>query len=208
MLQRKQRPLFQKDDCYAFRGLLMLFVIALHIQIKLYYHYGYSFLPFLNWDMYGAQCVGAFFLLSGYGLTLSLESWGITMGYISRSYKKLLLPFIVSFLVYVVLHAILYKPQLYFSHLATMTIPETSTWFVKIIIGIYTIVFLSFKFLKNRFPRLLCVTLITVIYIIFMQSIGAPRFWYDSIICFPLGMSMLYIKNHTPPICSYTYVLL
>lgn len=65
--------IFEKESTYSLRGICMLMIIASHIPYTMNNFTTSIILHYLLFDHWGAFGTALFFLLSGYGMFLSLE---------------------------------------------------------------------------------------------------------------------------------------
>lgn len=198
IVRKKLSSFLEKDDTYAYRGFLMIIIIALHIFINLYYVYDCQFAKQLKriWENWGSECVGAYFLLSGYGLFLSInKNFPLKFSYIIRQLKKLIIPFIAAFIIYLIINAIFYEPHFFIRQFISLTIPETTSWFIKVIISLYVLTLLLFKISNKPLISIIIISFCSIIYIICCLYLGLREFWFNSIICYPIGMFIAYFKE-------------
>lgn len=203
ILRDRPNTLIDYRDSYCLKGLMMIMIIALHIIIKLVYHYEIKILNYTGWPHWGAMAVGIFFFLSGFGMTHSFLTKGVNpRKVIWNIINNLIYPFLFAFAVYLLINAIFFEPHYFSSQLLTLSIPETTSWFFKVILIIYIITPIVFSVLpKHIIPLFITIGVIT--YIIIAITLGAETFWYNSIICYPIGVLASYITNNqlfTPPI--------
>ena len=143
------KQLFDKDNTYALRGICMLMIIASHTPFETD-NYFYSILQFLGFDYWGAFGTGLFFLLSGYGMFLSLQrTKELNLNYFLGKIKKLFIPFFYTWIIYLLLFFILDISK-FNIHLIvdfiTLSLPlGIDAWFFKVILALYIIIILLFK---------------------------------------------------------------
>jgi membrane-bound acyltransferase YfiQ involved in biofilm formation len=67
-----------------------------------------------------------------------------------------------------------------------------SNWYIFVILLLYVITYISFmifKDKKNYIPGILCVLLLSVLYIVLIMTTKVKgSFWCDTVLCYPLGM--------------------
>lgn len=178
--------IFDKKRTYSCRGVCMLMIIIHHIILIYGDHY---FLKYtVSWGYLGT---GMFFLLSGFGLFMSLkkkESLGFV--WLLDKMKKMMLPFFFAFTAYIICSLILEREVSWFSiltNLSQLSIPNTTSWFLKAIIGLYIITYLTFRIQCTLKTKVVAISLTTIAFFIFAIFYMSPE-WYWSIINFPLGM--------------------
>ena len=97
------KPLFEKDSTYSLRGVCMLMIIASHIPYTMDGTVASKLLHILLFDYWGAFGTALFFLLSGYGMFLSLhKTKDVNTNYVTNKLKKLFMPFLFTWMVYLV----------------------------------------------------------------------------------------------------------
>ena len=171
----------------------MLMIILHHI---VYIWGGPSCLRFTSsWGFLGT---GMFFLLSGYGLFVTLSSReSLPVDWIIDKLKKLVIPFLFTFFCYIVLLYFFKREEIDKSllvYLWQLRIPNTTTWFLKAIIGLYIASYLVFRLkLSNKYKVLLISTTSSVFFIIAYLFLSAE--WYWTVLNFPLGMIVGYNVN-------------
>lgn len=173
----------------------MLLILFHHIYVKLVHEMGIT-IPYVGQILGpgGYLGTGLFFFLSGYGLYHSLSRQRhLSIAYLYKRVIKMLSVFVFAFILSLILHSGALDSSMLF-YCITLTIPGTTTWFFKIIIALYIIVYLIFKMKMSNESKVVCVSLISLIYY-FMAMKQLPDFWYTSILCFPIGMIVALKKN-------------
>lgn len=201
-------PLFWKNDTICLKGIMMIIVISLHLLFILDQRYN-IYLPYINWQKWGSMAVGTFLLITGFGLTSSIVRRGnVNRKYIFKSVKKLIYPFIGAFLLGLIACSIVSPLGFYVKEFFTLTIPYTTSWFIKYIFCTYLVTLLLFKYLKKT-VALITLFILTIGYIVVCKSIGLQSCWYDSAICFPLGSLSFFVLNirHLPPLFRWHALL-
>lgn len=193
---------FNRDYTYFLRGLCMLMIVFSltaneFADLLLQYHLD------CVWKC-GKLATGIFFFLSGYGLSLSIRRNEIGKAYICRHIKNLLRPYLVFWLFYILMglyteHLSLKEPFYFF----VLKIPNADSWFFRTILGIYVIYLTMARFLKPYAN--LGITVCIVAYAVVLMSSEAPFWWWNTILCFPVGI--LYAQypavftKHSPVKC-------
>lgn len=170
-------------------------------------HYVQYFTDYTSADMYymqvrsffGQMVVSLFLVYSGYGIYESYKRKGesyIKLFPRNRILKLILhLDFAVIF--FAVLFLILRKEFTLLKFLLSLTGWEfigNNNWFIFATFIFYLITFISFRLFENKkVLPLVSVTLMVVVYIVIIQKFK-PTFWYNSAICFPVGMWYSYFK--------------
>lgn len=164
----------------------MLMIILHHI---VYIWGGPSYLRFTSsWGFLGT---GMFFLLSGYGLYVTLSSRkSLPVSWILGKLKNLLFPFYFTFACYSLFLLAFDQDSFnktFLVSLCQLRIPNTTTWFLKAIIGLYILTFFVFKLKISNIYRVLLIFLTTFSFFVFAYHFLSAE-WYWSILNFPLGM--------------------
>mgnify|MGYP001308165611 CR=1 FL=1 len=79
-------------------------------------------------------------------------------------------------------------------NLFTLTIPQTTTWFFKVIVAIYIVSFFVFRWIRSAKNRIITLSFLCLAYYI-IAAIYLPKYWYSSVLCFPTGMIIAYNKE-------------
>lgn len=188
----------------------MILVITLHLLMILEQRYN-IFLPYIQWQKWGAMSVGTFLFISGFGLTRSLiNRGGVTKEYIYKSIRKLLLPYSAAFLTGVVACSLIGPFQIDICDFLTLTIPMTASWFVKFIFVAYVLTLLLFRFVGPK-TTVIVLFLFTICYIVICKWLGMGSHWYNSSLCFSTGAIIsLVLRNKTvvlpPPIACTSLI--
>ena len=187
--KKSNKLVFDKQDTYSLRGLCIILIIFHHLYQNTYYHYGvpYPHLAIIVLDSIGYLSTAVFFLLSGYGLSFSINKNGISYRYVLTHLLKLLLPFVFIWLIDTICQIFTDGDQFnQVFNLLTLSISRNNYWFLKIIFVLYVTVFLVHKYIKKTTGGILFLTLC---YIIIMSLVLKENtYWWNSVICFPLGM--------------------
>jgi membrane-bound acyltransferase YfiQ involved in biofilm formation len=163
-----------KDTSNLLKGFLILTVVLHHMiqrlvdpgVLKVYYEVGYL-------------SVGMFFLLSGYGLSVSQKNESF-ISFIKKKLTRVYFPcLIINILLFLSLSLKLNPLEA-----ITPTGIDSTQWFITIILLFYCFQFIA---TKVKFDNVTFITLSTISYIIISYFIGLGFWWYISSLCFPLG---------------------
>lgn len=175
----------------------MLMIIVHHIW-QVICNQDYDPSPLLTGFVFSpAGCLGTglFFFLSGFGMYSSLTRQSkLTDSYIIIRLVKLIMPFIFCFALFVLAIIVLRRDMFNIELLKdffTLTLPTNSTWFLKVIVGLYIGVFLVFKLKIQLNIKVLIVTALCLSYFV-LAIFLLPDWWHTSILNFPLGMIIAY----------------
>lgn len=182
-------------------------------------YYFPQLLNYLHMELWGAMGVGVFLFLSGYGLFLSLSKRqdNIDRTYIISKIKRLFLPLLVYWVVEVLTLLIFNRQEIsahIFKEILTFSMhPDIENWFFKVILGAYIIIICLFKTKMNHGARIVTLFAVSLLYMIVMYLLGFGAWWYNTILCFPLGTVVAYRKKfferlRPAPVCLVSIVLI
>ena len=146
----------------------MLMIIASHIPYTMDGTVASKLLHILLFDYWGAFGTALFFLLSGYGMFLSLhKTKNVNTSYVTNKLKKLFMPFLFTWMVYLVYFLLMDRSQLN-QHLLmdfmTISLPYgIDIWFFKVIIGLYVAIILLFKLPISDILRVIVMFIVVTI---------------------------------------------
>lgn len=168
----------------------MICIILHHLYQYLSSRYGIVF-PFplgILLSNIGYLATGVFFMISGFGLFVSLEKNSpINWRYIARHLLNLYLPFLFV----CIIQAIIDICQGGFdikNGLASLLLMK-DFWFMRTIFLIYISVFLLYKLVISTRIRLAIISSGVLAYMLLSAFVfRISPFWWNSILCFPVGM--------------------
>ena len=189
-----QRPdvLLNRDATDEIKGVFAIGIMISHIAthmvivpdsyVEKIFYYGLCFL--------GTAAVGVFFFFSGYANYLSIKNKNKIerVYWLSKQLTKVLITLFVCIVTVAVFLSLLGKPMMLFQLFCdyiTLTMPYTTTWYLKIQVLLYLMLFAS-SFLKEKF-QIVTLIIMSVIYIIVMIQCGFDDYWWNTILCFPAG---------------------
>ncbi len=185
-----------RDNAYGLRGVAMLMIIMSHTLNG----YPGTHLPALHIELWGGMGTAVFFLFSGYGLTLSLMQRGrVDAGYVRAKARRLIVPWLVYWVVEVAVLLIFNRGQLSW-HLLTEALtlrlhPDVENWFFKVIIATYAVELLLFRCRMSNGARVVATVVLAAGYVALARVCGLGHWWYNTILCFPLGALMAYRRD-------------
>lgn len=142
--------------------------------------------------------VTTFLFYSGYGIYESIKNKdnyvNITL---PKRIKKLYIYFLVSVISYLVMNSFLdikYDIKTVISSLFTWESIGNSNWYIFAIISMYFFTYICFKVLKKDLHAIAGVTFLINLYTIIL-SLFKYSYWYDTVICFALGLFVSYYKE-------------
>lgn len=153
-----------------------------------------SWLRLLHLDYWGSIGVAVFLFLSGYGMYFSLQRHAIDGRYILAKARRLLEPFVIYWAVELLTLLLLDRAALtghIVTEICTFSIhPDIENWFFKVIVGLYVVVIVLFRLPTGNGWRIGVLTALCGAYIVAMKTAGMGCWWYNTILCFPLGMAV------------------
>ena len=196
------------------RGISILMIMLAHIvqqlddRLVLNFTGGkYIKLIVFSW---GGVGVGIFFLLSGYGNLVSIgkviNNKSLRINWILKRIIRLIVSFLFSFLFVVFITKLLgvchYDCQGLCLHFIQLKLPDCSTWYLKIQILLYFLLFLSFiitGLIKNKNNVIIALLFLTVFVLCYdliaFYCLKLPDYWWKTSFCFVFGTLLYYIKS-------------
>ncbi len=180
----------------SIKGIFVFIVLFSHVRQYITLDSGVMNEPFL-WFMrnMGQLMVVAFLFYSGYGVALGLKNKD---GYVKTLPTKRALKVFIHFDVAILLFWITgialgknYPVKTVLLSLIGLSGIGNSTWFIFDIIILYLLNYAVFIFTKKRMvigTAILTVLSVAAVYIISLWKGYENYWWYDTLLCFPLGM--------------------
>ena len=143
--------------------------------------------------------VTTFLFFSGYGIHESIKNKGEP--YIKQFFKHRFLPtytnWFLAITAFLILNIILQNhltiQKVILSYIGWKTLGN-SNWYLFDIFILYFLIMFSFNLFKKENIRIASLTITTIIFIIFLSFFKQP-YWYNTLLCFPLGMIYSYYKD-------------
>lgn len=179
----------------AIKGIFVIIVLFSHVRQYVTlgtnpFHKSFNdFMLFL-----GQLMVVMFLFYSGYGVTLGLaKKDGYVKTLVSKRALKVLLHYDIAILIFYFLGLALGKnytlKKLMLSFIGLDAVGN-SVWFIFVILILYVITWISFLFVKKRVILGTAITtvlsLVSVVVLYILK--GKEYWWYDTLLCYPLGM--------------------
>ena len=187
-----------KKNTTIVNGLFILIVFFSHFSqyIAITKSMDIYFYKVLEWI--GQLMVTTFFFFSGYGIYESIKN---KKEYINNFFKKRYIPtytnWLIALFLFLILNIIL-RNELTLSKIILSIIGwdgiGNSNWFMFDTFILYIFIIVSFKIYKNKKNQIRGVTLMTIISVGVLYFYKDP-FWYNTVLCFPLGMWYSYYKE-------------
>lgn len=177
--------IFDKDTTAVLRGIAMIGIILHHISNRCGFSSSWLMSPI------GYIATGLFIFISGYGNELSIIKKGTDISWIVKKVRKIYLPFLVAYILYLITLGIGYS-ELFPTikdiaiDLVTVSLPNQVSWFPKVIIGCFIIHWIISKN-KNTIFQVSALSAISIIFLLYMHINGYQSYWYNTIMCYPIG---------------------
>lgn len=187
----------ESDSAFSFertkrlKGMLILGVFIFHFC---------NFFPTEVRPDIGHTMVGAFFMLSGFGLLESFKrKKNYLDGFVGKKTARLLVPVWIAGIIVLIVNWTVYNNHLvltenaYLYDVISGGVTTTGTWFVVELIILYLFFYLAFKYLKMKWA-IVAVSLATFLLMVILspQKYGM---WYASGMMFPVGLIISYWKD-------------
>ena len=191
-----------RPQCEAIKGFFILMVFVSHFMQYVAEAGGNVI------NLYIGQCMVAPFLFySGYGVMESIKAKGIAYVHAMPRHRILttLLNFDIAVFVFIILDVILGRSltgkQVLLSVIGWDSVGN-SAWYIFVVLVCYCITYLS----AICFRKFVGVgTLIACIAFMLVLSFVKPSYWYDTMLCFPVGMLYSERKAQIENICKRFY---
>lgn len=141
---------------------------------------------------FGTYSVALFFFLSGYGLMYSLQNKKNYLdSFLKKRIPKVAIPYIISTIVWIIISSIIY-PQKELSIWGIISYYPILPygWYFVILIYLYLIFYISYKYCKNSRVIILCI----VSYYAYCYTVNAGAWVYTTTPCFIAG---IFYANHS-----------
>lgn len=196
----------KRESTKSIQGIFVVLVLFSHFSGYVSFDNPLDTIFVLISDKIGQLMVTMFLFYSGYGIMESIKKK--REEYVNNFIKHRFLPvysrFFVSVILFLIVDAILGKIGTEYTladcllAFTAWTSVGNSTWFMFATFVLYIFVFSSFVVFKERDVKVpLCaVTLLTILYIIvFSLFIKNGPWWYNTVLCFPMGMWISYYRS-------------
>ena len=151
--------------------------------------------------MIGQLMVAMFLFYSGYGCYESFQhKENYLKGFLKKRVLKTLVNFAAALLLYVLVNLLFrfhYSAKEYLLCWIGWESIGNSNWYIFTILALYCMTWLGFAVEKKTAAKLSVpiVSLLCVAYIYFMHAAGKESWWYDTSLCYPLGMMVSACKE-------------
>lgn len=191
-----------KEETNAVKGLFVLLVFFAHVVQYIHFNdtMADKLFDFIM-GLLGQNIVIAFLLYSGYGIGRAYMARG--GDYLKQLPKNRILNIWLHFALGVLLFWAVdlflvpggYSPLEYILSLFAWRSVGNSTWFVFVILLCWIFTYFSFLLLKNRYQALAVLTVMLCIYIVVIAGVKEGHLWYDTVLCYPLGLLFAFQKD-------------
>lgn len=184
-----------KESTLTIKGFFVVLVLLSHTRGA--YPHEIDYLSNFVLKNIGQLMVTMFFFYSGFGIFESFKTkpnYGVT--FFKHRILKTLIHFDVA-LVFYILIGLLFKHHYPLRNYITCWIGwdsiGNSNWFIFATLVLYGGVYFYYiytliKKTNDLKPLIIIVTIISLLYIVGMRVLGRGGFWYDTILCFSVGM--------------------
>lgn len=149
----------------------------------------------------GQLMVCMFFFYSGYGIMFkSKQDNNYVDGFLKKRFLPVYLKFVVCILFYIVFNIAFgtinnYSLKEILLSFVAWTKIGNSNWFMFVTFYLYLMFYFCFKLLKNKKMHVKLYALIFAVFayiLVFSLLLNKGAWWYNTILCFPLGMLFCY----------------
>lgn len=183
------------DSTKSLKGICALMVVLSHISQRI------DGIPLLDFAFrqIGFLSVGVFFFLSGYGLMYGYSNKDNYLDdFFTKRLSKVYLPFIIVNLIQILFNEIIYVNLLSLKHkilyISGVLLYDTTLWFVRVIIIMYAIFYIAFKFFKNN-EAIIIISLLNIVYLLITMIFGLDLMGSNQVFAFLLGVLFFKYKE-------------
>lgn len=188
-----------KENTTRINGFFIMIVFFAHFEQYITITSPYDAMVYKIIGLLGQLIVTTFFFFSGYGIFESVKN---KKGYVKNFFRNRFIPtytnwflIITAFLVVnIILGNILTIPQIILSYVGWESIGN-SNWYLFDIFVLYILFIISFNLFKKENLRICSITILTILFISILTLLKDNYCWYNTLLCFPLGMIYSYYKE-------------
>lgn len=189
------RDYLSKANTTAINGIFVVLVLLCHFTQYVTFSDGLVDQSFVYFKSHlGQLVVTTFLFFSGYGIICSISKKG--MPYIKSIPKKrflsVLIHFDIAVALFMILNFCLGRSFSLKTNLLALTGWESvgnSNWYIFAILCLYLIVFVSFIVCRgNKYVGTVITAALTVGFVYLMIRAKKPPYYYNTVICYPVGM--------------------
>lgn len=184
-----------KSNTDALKGLSVIIVILSHISMFTI-NKGIMAHIFINT---GFLAVAVFLFVSGYGLAEQFRKRkNYLNGFVLDKIVRLYLIFFISNVIVTILNNYFLGSNYNIKNILISSVSMNfangrELWFVATILFFYLAFYISFKYFKDKNSMIL-ICIFLIIYILLCKKIGKGTWWYNTAICFPIGVLLSFNK--------------
>ncbi len=179
----------------AIKGIFVIIVLLSHVRQYIKLDKSPMNQPFTDFMVFLGQLMVVMFLFySGYGVLLGLQKKeGYAKSIITKRAPKVLLHYDIAIVIFFILGLALGRnytiKKLLLSFIGLDAVGN-SVWFIFVILILYVLTFTAFVFTgKKVILGTVITTLLSVAAVFLLRYFkGTEYWWYDTILCYPLGM--------------------
>lgn len=199
-----------KSSTTAINGIFVVLVFLCHFAQYVKFSPDFIDQSFVFFKSHlGQLVVTTFLFFSGYGILCSISKNGLS--YIKSIPKKrflrVLIHFDIAVFLYMIVNIIFGRGFPIKENLIALTGWETignGNWYIFAVLVLYLIVFISFLVCKaNKYIGTAIVFILTIAFIYIMALAKKPAYYYNTLICYPLGMIYGLFKDKLDKIMMY-----
>ncbi len=179
----------------AVKGVFVIIVVLSHLRQYITLDTSAYNLPFQKFMVFlGQLMVVVFLFYSGYGVLLGLQKKdGYAVSIITKRAPKVLLHFDIAVIIFFVLGWLTgknYSVTKLLRSLIGIDGVGNSVWFITVILLLYIITFAVFIFAQKKIilGTVLTTLASAIVVVLFLRFRAHEYWWYDTIMCYPLGM--------------------
>lgn len=196
-----------KNTSTQLQGIFILIVVLHHISLRMD---SFGLLGIFHYV--GYLSVGAFFFISGFGLTKSLQRNSKYLdSFLYQKIARIYLPFIIVNIFTIIALYIKGTTFTYdelIQNIIGVKLIDGTLWFIITILIFYFFFYLSFK-KSYGFKSLATVTILVLIYILVYRYLEKGAWTFISSLCFPLGIYYAFFEKKINTIIynNFTFML-
>lgn len=184
------------DNTQSIKGIFILLVFFSHFNSYVTFNNSWNTMYVGIVSIFGQMMVTLFLFYSGYGIMESIKKKNSS--YINQMPKKRILATLIRFDIAVILFVVLglvlrtemSLPQIFLSLIAWESVGN-SNWYIFVVLLLYFMTYVSFKLVhtdKYIVPVIACGAMVCAFIIGFWYFDIKPTYWYDTALCYILGM--------------------
>ena len=186
----KNEGILSKNQTIILKGIMAICIVLHHLIV----HYNSSFYFLKPFKYIGFICVGLFFFISGYGLTVSMYTKKDYFKKFENRLNKVIIPFIIAIIIYTLYNIILFYNTGYKCDQNIFFIVQ-NCWYVYEIIMLYILFFILYKNVNFKKATII-LSIILLFTLIIMYRNNISNTWYKSTSAFIAGIIIAKYKKN------------